>query len=492
MNTQDNNISIFALTDSHQEVRKLCCLFSGIIDQSSTKGRNTLICDCGDLFKGIYDKKLCIDSYLTLRKQLPEAKIVFAIGNNDFGFNQKNFAFLQETVQKFHEANINVLCSNLRDCKTDSCPEWIEPYALLEINGKKIMLTAFCINQIRLHNYGLQLIDSQKALSDLSDTIRYIKPDALIVLNHNLENSSLKLCETAEKCGIKIDLLIGGHEHSVVAPHEDLKIYYPQAFSRTMWHFDLTFSNNETALNNIEQYSCKIFSIKEVFDTPLKEYEARCGLNIPVAVSTLNLERHYEEPSSLGTFIADVMKNEAHATIGMISTGYISHALRYEKGKILTYYNIERAFSADVQLQTVALSPSELKAVLENSIRNRYTHRTNNTRFLQCSQNVAFSCYCDENKNGRIKQIYINGDALLDDEGLPLYPEHMIVCAVDPFIAAGEQDFNVLRSIGKETIMRDNKMVTIRELFIQAVKEAENKYQAGSSYPSFKLIDLEK
>ena len=56
MNTQDNNINIFALTDCHQETRKLCCLFSGIIDTAPSNGKNTLICDCGDLFKGIYDK----------------------------------------------------------------------------------------------------------------------------------------------------------------------------------------------------------------------------------------------------------------------------------------------------------------------------------------------------------------------------------------------------------------------------------------------------
>ena len=56
MKMADNNIDIFALTDSHQETRKLCRLFSKIIEKSPAGGKNTLICDCGDLFKGIYDK----------------------------------------------------------------------------------------------------------------------------------------------------------------------------------------------------------------------------------------------------------------------------------------------------------------------------------------------------------------------------------------------------------------------------------------------------
>ena len=30
---KDKNINIIALTDSHQEARKLCCLFSSIIER---------------------------------------------------------------------------------------------------------------------------------------------------------------------------------------------------------------------------------------------------------------------------------------------------------------------------------------------------------------------------------------------------------------------------------------------------------------------------
>ena len=53
MSTLSNDIDIFALTDCHQEARKLCCLFSGAINRISDGGKNALICDCGDLFKGI-------------------------------------------------------------------------------------------------------------------------------------------------------------------------------------------------------------------------------------------------------------------------------------------------------------------------------------------------------------------------------------------------------------------------------------------------------
>ena len=102
----ENNIDVFALTDSHQETRKLCRLFSKIIEKAPTGGKNTLICDCGDLFKGIYDKELSIESYEILRRQLPEAKIVLALGNNDFGFNLDSFKFLQTASRRLDRKSV--------------------------------------------------------------------------------------------------------------------------------------------------------------------------------------------------------------------------------------------------------------------------------------------------------------------------------------------------------------------------------------------------
>ena len=91
METAENKIDIFALTDSHQETRKLCRLFSKIIEKAPKGGKNTLICDCGDLFKGIYDRELSILSYEILRRQLPDAKIVLALGNQIFAKRLQTF-----------------------------------------------------------------------------------------------------------------------------------------------------------------------------------------------------------------------------------------------------------------------------------------------------------------------------------------------------------------------------------------------------------------
>jgi len=487
--TEKNIINLFALTDSHQETRKLCCLFSEIIALAPEKGKNTLICDGGDLFKGIYDRQLSVDSYLELRRQMPEAKIIIALGNNDFGFDLESFKYLQNAVKQFNRGNIHVLCANLFETETKKRPFWVDPYILLEIGGKKILVIAFCVNQIRLQKYGVYLEDILSSFLRLKDTIQHIAPDALVVINHALYPSSLDICKAAEAAGIKIDILIGGHEHSFLEPDFPHRIYYPHAFSRNALYFKLFFSKNGATLHLEKEINVKKAVLNPVFAEPLIRYEKKRGLDVPVAKSVLNLERNYSNPCPLGAFIADAMQKESKADIAIISTGYICHALRYEKDKILTCYNVERAFSAVVPLQTVRLNVAQLKEVFDNAVANRYILATGNFRFLQYSGNVALVCRRCENNRGEVVQMFVNNEPLLNENAQPLNGDRQFLCAIDPYIGAGEQGFDVLRSLPKETLMKNNQLILIKDLFIKAIKEAERKYPAGSSYPYPKLLD---
>lgn len=490
MSTLSNDIDIFALTDCHQEARKLCCLFSGAINRINNGGKNALICDCGDLFKGIYDKNLCVEAYIKLRQKLPEAKIVMAVGNNDFGFNAEQFDFLKQTARKFNQANIHLLCANIIDIKTGKYPNWVDPYILLEIGGKKIMVTAFCFNMMKMQRYGLKMLNITETFANMTTTIKHISPDAFIILNHALLPSSLELYEVAKKYGVFVDLIIGGHEHYALEPITDKRIYYPQAFSRTMLHFKMNMQQKPTNLYLNEVISCKQEKLNTIFVNDITEFEQKSGLNVPVARSVLNLTRDYSEPCSLGTFIADLMRNAAKTQIALLSTGFITHALRYEENKILTMYNIERALSAEIAIQTVKLHAEDLRTVFNNALKIRYTQRYGNTRFLQCSQNVIIFCAKTENNEAMVKQIVINGEKLFDDEGNALYPDEIISCAIDPYIGSGELGFDILRSLGKETLMQNNQLVKVKDVFLREIKNAPNQYKPNSPYPTYKIIDV--
>ena len=56
------------------------------------------------------------------------------------------------------------------------------------------------------------------------------------------------------------------------------------------------------------------------------------------------------------------------------------------------------------------------------------------------------------------------------------------LCAIDPFIGSGEHGFDVLRTLEKETLLHNNQLVKIKDLFIQGIKDAPQKYAAGSIF----------
>ena len=58
---------IYALTDSHQESSNLSKLLSTIYLREKNSKEPFLILDCGDLFKGIYDKDLSVNAYLKIK-----------------------------------------------------------------------------------------------------------------------------------------------------------------------------------------------------------------------------------------------------------------------------------------------------------------------------------------------------------------------------------------------------------------------------------------
>jgi 2',3'-cyclic-nucleotide 2'-phosphodiesterase (5'-nucleotidase family) len=184
------------------------------------------------------------------------------------------------------------------------------------------------------------------------------------------------------------------------------------------------------------------------------------------------------------------MRLAAKADLALLSTGYLTHSLRYEKDKILTVYNLERVFSAPTPVQTVLLSPQILKEIFNNAVRNRYIQRYGNTRFLQCSQNLKLTCGKNADGFGEVKQITVNNAPLFDTDGNPLHPEDEYLCAIDPFIGAGEIGYDMLRPLAKETLMKNNRLVRIKDLIYAAVKEAEHKYPAGTVYPTARLTDL--
>lgn len=176
--------NIYAITDSHQESSNLSRLLSGIYRYEKNNTKPFLLFDSGDLFKGIYDRDLSVNAYLKLKELLPQAEIFITLGNNDFGFNKNDFQYLKSTINKFEQAGINIICSNLKDAKTSKYTDWVSSYKIIEINEQKFLITGFCVNNSCVKKFGLELIQPELAFTDLINSIN--EPyDKIIILNHH-------------------------------------------------------------------------------------------------------------------------------------------------------------------------------------------------------------------------------------------------------------------------------------------------------------------
>lgn len=461
--------NIYAITDSHQESRNLSRLLSGIYNIEKNLNKPFLILDAGDLFKGIYDKDLSVNAYLKLKELLPQAEIIITLGNNDFGFKKSDFEYLKDTVKKFQKAGIKVVCANLS-------PRFVPEYEIIKINGEKILITGFCLNNSCAKKFSYELKPPEDSFGNLIKSINETY-DKIIVLNHHWYTYSKNLKDKFPQ----IDLIIGGHEHSPITPDYERNIFYPYSFARSMY---------KIAPDKIEEISVDTLNFIPEFENPIIEYEQKTKLKEPIIKRVLNLTKKYSDPCPLGTFISDNMKKVGNTDIAFHSTGFTMYPLRLEDSPFITKYDIERVICASTSIEKIEITAKDLKKVFENAFLYRMLKDRGNSRFLQCSQNITITGKGDaQNNTYEIMQISINNENLLDENLNPIEPDKKFTCTIDKYIGSGEQGFEILKEIPKTKILKNGKEVALNELFYEALQQAEQEFCNSHEYPCFKIID---
>lgn len=472
--------NIYAITDSHQESRNLSRLLSGIYNFEQNSDKEFIILDAGDLFKGIYDKDLSVNAYIKIKQLLPNAQIVITLGNNDFGFKKNDFEYLQNTIKKFETAGINIVCANLKNTKTNSYPDWVSRYTILNINGEKILITGFCLNNSCAKKFGYELLPPEETYKTLIDEIKE-DYDKIIVLNHHWYPYSKNL----HKIAGNIDLIIGGHEHSPIEPDYENNIFYPYSFARSMYKMSL-----DNKIKNVREVTIDEVNLITELEQPIKEYEEKTQLRKPIAKRVLNLTKCYSDPCPLGTFISDNMKKAGNTDIAFHSTGFTMYPLRKNDSSEITNYDLLQVMCADCSLVKIEITSEQLKKVFENATMNRMYRDRGNSRFVQCSKNIKLTGKGNpEEKTYKLLQIEIDGEKLLNENQEPLNPNQKFTCTIDPYIGSGEQGFEVLKDIPKIKILDCGNEVKINDLFKNALQNAQKEF-TDETYPSFELTDL--
>ena len=490
--------SIRALTDSHQEARDEGRLLSKIAQDAKTKD-NILLLNCGDLFGGVYSRDLLKDMYLDFKKQNPNVEVVMTIGNNDLISSKDKYApkdpldnrnsidFFKDTIEEFSENGINVVCANLRDKTTGKTPDWIKPYSIVERDGDRIFVTGFCIDRLPSKALNVDVLSQEEAFGDLIKYIEQEKPDSIIVLNHDYLDTSKKLLEQANKNGITIDLIIDGHDHDNPESLPELNLYSPKCFSKSMFEMDLDIKGKVKQILNAREIKSADLPISDTINSLLSDYEAKSGILDKVAPHILNLPKSYAHPGALGTFIADGMKDIAQTDVAFFASNVVRVPIYYQEGKDVLNYDTRKTITFDSTVQTAKFTSSELKDILTTAFENRLKLGEQNARFLQCSSNIKIVGEGNsKDKSYSIKQIYIDGKPLFNENGEPIDDTKKFTCAFDNFIPTDGRS-KVLEKADKKDVITDGKKLRIDEVLKRQLISAEGKYETGITYPKYEL-----
>ena len=79
----------------------------------------------------------------------------------------------------------------------------------------------------------------------------------------------------------------------------------------------------------------------------------------------------------------------------------------------------------------------------------------------------------------------------MDENAEPLSLNKKYKCAIDSYIAEGGQGFKTLLEAKKSDVAKNGKTVKINEVLMNGLKQAVYKYQKGSDYPKFDLVDIQ-
>ena len=251
---------------------------------------------------------------------------------------------------------------------------------------------------------------------------------------------------------------------------------------------DLNIRDNVRKLLNIREVESGNLPVSSEFEAVLKTYEDKSGILDKVAPHVLNLPKFYAHPGSLGTFIADGMKYIAGVDVAFFASNVVKVPLYYQEGADILNYDTRKIITFDSTVQQADFTPDELKEILTSAVENRLSMGEQNARFLQCSSNIKIVGEGNSaDKTYSIKQIYLDGEPLFDDNGNALEPNRKISCAFDNYIPTDGRSVALTNADKLDVFNDKGKKLRIDEVLKHQLQSAEGKYEKGTTYPKYLL-----
>jgi 5'-nucleotidase/UDP-sugar diphosphatase len=326
-----------------------------LINQIRRRESPTFLFDTGDMFTGMM-------SNLTRGEALMEMMMsmrydAMAIGNHEFDYGAANFE------KQMYRVPFPVLGANIFYKGTTH--RYSRPYAIIEREGIRLGVIGIIGEDARSVALpsGITNLDFADPIPIVRELVKELKPqvDLIVVLAHQGKtgpqqtdaearpdvqrdfDEDIRLCGEVEG----IDVFVGGHAHRgieqpYVHPKTGTLIVQTYGYGTRLGYLKLKVKDQKIISHSgelLKVWSDQLPADKEVA-AKLARYKQQVAPQIGGVVGRLKarLVRDYNRESSLGCFVADVIREASGADIGLQNAGGIRADLpagEVTKGNVL-------------------------------------------------------------------------------------------------------------------------------------------------------------
>ena len=347
--------------------------------KASLDNQNVVVLDAGDPFQG--------SLFYTTYKGAAEAEFKEAIGYDAKAVGNHEFDDGPPKLAEFIDAvSFPVISGNLDLSASDLLKDRVGNHVVLEVGGKKIgVISALATDTVETSSPGPNVVfqDEIEALAADVATLEGEGVDIIIALNHVGLNKDLAIAEAVPG----IDVVIGGHSHTLMTNGDDETPAYPMmvggtpvaqayAYTKYLGHLTVTFDDdgNVTASSgdpmlldaSVEPDAGFIARIAEM-GAPIEEMKTRVVAEAAEAIEGgRDVCRAMECP--MGSLIADAMLDRVKDQ-GIESAFQNGGGIRdsIDSGEI-TMGEVLTVLPFQNTLSTFQVSGSAILAALENGV----------------------------------------------------------------------------------------------------------------------------
>ncbi|MCA1564123.1 MAG: 5'-nucleotidase C-terminal domain-containing protein [Acidobacteria bacterium] len=359
------------------------------------------------------------------------------LGNHEFDFGD---AVLRERMR---ESKFTWLGSNVFDRQTGKLFGDMPPFVVREFGGVKVGLFGLLTvdtKQTSSPGANVEFRDPCRTAREMTKQLRARGARTIVAITHLTIEHDKQLA----RCAPGIDVIIGGHEHSVLQSLSGrTPIFKMGSDGRNLGRIDLNIHRRD---GTIESVDWEIIPVTDgVEEEPqsaavIAEYEKKLSaeLDLPVGRTTVELDARQEtnrsRETNLGSFIADAYRKYAGADVALLNGGSIRSNTTYGPGA-LTKRDVLTILPFENPIVKVEVTGATLRAALEHGV-SRVREEKEAGLFPQVS-GLRFTYDGRRAPGARVREVTVGG--------APLDPAKTYTLAVNTYVLGGGDGYTMFK-----------------------------------------------